>query len=73
MFFCPLPVGKNYGPYYFEGKVDSDKYLHMLQYWFWKKHLDTAEYKNTKDGASPNTSNLVQDWLHNKFGKKFLS
>ena len=44
MFFCAILSGKIYGPYFFEGKVDSEKYLNMLQNWFWKKHLDTGEY-----------------------------
>ena len=48
----------------------------MLQNWFWKKHLDTADCKKyyfQQDGATPHTSNVLQDWLGEKFSSKFLS
>ncbi len=76
MVFCGISAKKIYGPYYFEGNVDSKKYHHMLENWFWKKHLDTENYRKyyfQQDGAIPHTSNLVQDWLNEKFGEKFLN
>ena len=75
MVFCAISANKIYGPYYFEGNVDSKKYHHMLENWFWKKHLDTPNYRKyyfQQDGATPHTSNLVQNWLSEKFGEKFL-
>ena len=76
MVYFALSVKKIYRPHYFKSIVINNKYLHMFQNWFWQRYLDTAEYKKyyfQQDGASPHTSNLVQDCLHQKFGTKFLS
>lgn len=76
MVFCALSAKKIYGPYFFEGKINSLNYLDMLENWFWRKHLNTVDYKKyyfQQDGARPHTSNIVQEWLNDKFGRKFLS
>ena len=48
----------------------------MLKTFFWKKHLDTADYKKycfQQDGATPHTANTVQTWITTKFGGKFVN
>ena len=47
----------------------------MLQDWFWPKHLRTDSYKKyyfQQDGATPHTANMVQNWMREKMGKKFM-
>ena len=46
-----------------------------MQNFFWKKHLDTADYKKyyfQQDGARPHTAAPVQNWLKSKFLDKFV-
>ena len=48
----------------------------MLKFFFWLKHLRTAEYKKyffQQDGATPHTANTVQTWLTTKFNEKFVN
>jgi hypothetical protein len=43
-----------YGPYYFEGTINGDKYLHMLMNFFWKHHCQMKNFHNyyfMQDGA----------------------
>ena len=47
----------------------------MLQDFFWKKHLDIAEYKKyyfQQDGAPPHQAKAVHEWLTSKFSTKFI-
>ena len=76
MAFCALSSKKIYGVYFFEGNVNSQIYLHMLDKWFWKKHVNTVDWNKfifQQDGARPHTSNEVQEWLGKKFGGNFWS
>ena len=76
LFFFAISATKIYGPYYFSTSVNQHNYLEMLKVWFWPKHLRTSEYKKyyfQRDGTPPHTSNIVQEWLASKFGKKFLA
>jgi hypothetical protein len=47
----------------------------MLKKYFLLIHLRTEDYKKyyfQQDGATPHTTNVVQSWLSEKFGKKFI-
>jgi len=65
-----------YGPYYFEGTINGDKYLHMLMNFFWKHHCqmkNSHNYYFMKDGAPAHQDKVVQSYLAEKFGDKFIS
>lgn len=75
LVFCAISAAKVYGPYFFSTSVNQHNYLSMLQDWFWPKHLRTDSYKKyyfQQDGATPHTANLVQNWMREKMGKKFM-
>ena len=64
------------GPYYFTETVKKENYLKMLQSYFWRKHVQTPDYKKyyfQQDGATAHTADIVQDWLKSKFSKKFVN
>ena len=66
---------KNYGHYFLKKAITQHNFLTMLQDFFWKKHLDTAEYKKyyfQQDGAPPHKAKAVQEWLTSKFSTKFV-
>jgi hypothetical protein len=76
LVWCAFSAAKVYGPYFFSETVNQHNYLQMLQYFFWPKHIKTADYKKyhfQQDGATPHTANNVQDWLTTKFGEKFVN
>jgi len=73
--WCAISANRIFGPYYFEETVNKERYLKMLQDFFWPKLLRTAErnkYYFQQDGASAHTSKIVQAWCSLKFGRKFL-
>lgn len=75
LVWCAISAEKIYGPYFFESYVNQQNYLEMLKNFFWPKHLRTEEYKKyyfQQDGATSHTANSVQNWLSNKFSKKFI-
>jgi hypothetical protein len=47
LVWCGISANKIYGPYFFETTVNQHTYLEMLKTFFWQKHLDTADYKQT--------------------------
>ena len=76
MAFSAISSKKIYGIWFFESNVNGANYLEMLQNWFWRKHVNTVDYKKfifQQDGARPHTTKAVQTWLHDKFGTKFIS
>jgi hypothetical protein len=76
LVWCAISASKIYGPYYFSESVNQHNYLEMLKNFFWPKQLRTAEYQKyyfQQDGATPHTSNIVQEWLTSKFGAKFIN
>jgi transposase len=76
LVWCAISAARIYGPYFFSEHVNQHNYLTMLKDFFWKKHLDTADYKKyyfQQDGATPHTANTVQTWLTTKFGGKFVN
>jgi len=75
LVWCGISANMIYGPYFFETTVNQHTYLEMLQTFFWKKHLDTADYKRyyfQQDGATAHTADRVQQWLTSKFGERFV-
>jgi DNA-directed RNA polymerase subunit F len=73
--WCAISANRIFGPYYFEETVNKDRYLDMLQTFFWPKMLNTADrhkYFFQQDGAAAHTANIVQAWCSLKFGEKFL-
>ena len=76
LVWCAISAAKIYGPYFFSESVNQYNYLTMFKDFFWKKHLDTVEYKKyffQQDGATPHTANSSQTWLTTKFGEKFVN
>lgn len=76
LVFCAISAEKIYGPFYFSTTVNQHNYLEMLEKEFWRRHLDTKEYKKyyfQQDGAPAHRCNLVQKWLTDKFGDKFIN
>ncbi len=48
----------------------------MPKNYLWPKQLRTLEYQKyyfQQDGVTPNTANVVQNWLHSKFSKKSVT
>ena len=63
------------GPYFFEETVNQYNYLKMLQRFFWRRHVQTpiyTKYYFQQDGATPHTTNIVQNWLSEKFSTKLV-
>ena len=70
-----ISANRVFGPYFFETNVNKENYLEMIKSFFWPKLLNTLDYKKyyfQQDGATPHTADIVQSWLSEKFGKKFL-
>ena len=75
LIWCPISANRIFGPFYFEKTVNKENYLEMLKEYFWPKVLRTAKYKKfyfQQDGARPHTAIVVQTWLKEKLGKKFI-
>jgi len=75
MVWCAFSGNKVYGPYFFENTVNGETYLEMLKNFFWPRHLyyeKKQRYFFQQDGAPPHRCKLVQEWLKDKFGDRFL-
>ena len=75
LVWCAISAERVFGPYYFEESVNQYNYLEMLKTFFWPKVLRTASYDKyyfQQDGATPHTATAVQEWLSDKFLKKFV-
>ena len=75
LVWCAMSAKRIYGPFFFESSVNQHNYLKMLKEFFWERHRKVPEYKKyyfQQDGATPHTSNLVQNWLKSKFSDFFL-
>jgi hypothetical protein len=75
MVWCAISAAKVYGPHFFSENVNQHNYLDMLKNFFWKRHLNVEKYKEyyfQQDGATPHTTNKVQEWLKDKFSEKFV-
>lgn len=75
LVWCAISAEGIMGPYYFEESVNKDNYLEMLKTYFWRRHVQTpnnTKYYFQQDGATPHTADTVQNWLKDKFSKKFV-
>jgi len=75
LVWCAISAKRIFGPYFFENTVNQHNYLEMLKNFFWPKILKTAEYEKyyfQQDSATPHKATIVQTWLKDKFGKKFI-
>ena len=74
LVWCAMSSERIFGPYFFEGTVNQDSYITMLQSFFWPKvvRIDYKKYYFQQDGARPHTSNMVQNYLRSKFKDKFM-
>jgi hypothetical protein len=62
------------GPYFFNGTVDGQRYLEMLQDWFWPQLSpeERISLRFMQDGAPPHWSLKVRDWLNVKFPNRWM-
>jgi len=75
LVWCAISAEGIIGPYFFEESVNQHNYLTMLQTYFWRRHVQTPDYAKyyfQQDGATPHTADTVQNWLREKFSKKFV-
>ena len=75
LVWCAISANKIIGPYFFDSTVNGDNYLEMLQQFFWPEHKVQklhSHYYFQQDGAPAHRAKVVQDWLKDKFGDKFL-
>lgn len=73
--WCAISAEGIIGPYFFKQTVNKENYLEMLKTFFWRRHVQNPSYiKNyfQQDSASPHTADIVQNWLREKFSKKFV-
>jgi transposase len=76
LVWCAISANRVFGPYIFDGTVNSTNYFKMLKSFFWPKVLRTPDYQKyyfQQDGASPDKAAPVQTWLTEKFGRKFIA
>jgi len=75
LVWCAISSEGIIGPYFFEDTVNQYNYLKMFQSYFWRRNVQTSNYTKyyfQQDGATAHTSNSVQQWLLEKFSKKFI-
>lgn len=76
LVWCSISSNKIIGPYFFDSTVNADNYLEMLQQFFWQEHKRQKKYRQyyfQQDGAPPHRAIVVQEWLKDQFGDKFLT
>lgn len=75
LVWCSISAEGIIGPYFFEGSVNKDNYLQMLQTFFLRRHVqrpNSSKYYFQQDGATPHTADIVQKWLSDKFSHRFI-
>jgi hypothetical protein len=76
LVWCAISAKRVFGPYIFDGTVNSTNYLEMLKSFFWPKVLRTQDYHKyyfQQNGASPHQATTVQTYLAERFGEKFIA
>ena len=61
--WCAISANRIFGPYYFDETVNKERYLDMLQSFFWPKILKTQDrhkYYFQQNGVTAHTANVVQ-------------
>jgi hypothetical protein len=72
LVWSAISANRVFGPFVFDGIVNSINYLKMLKSFFWPKVLRTRDYQKCyfqQDGASPHKASLVQTRLTERFGE----
>ena len=73
--WCAFSGKKVYGPYFFDENVCGENYLDMLKNFFWPRHRSLENHQKyyfQQDGAPPHRRKIVQTWLKQKFGDRFI-
>uniref|UniRef100_A0A914PQU3 DUF4817 domain-containing protein n=1 Tax=Panagrolaimus davidi TaxID=227884 RepID=A0A914PQU3_9BILA len=63
------------GPYFFEGNVNGDNYLHMLRNFYLPQVQNRPGFANQvfqQDGAPPHWRLTVRDWLNANFPNRWI-
>ena len=67
--------GGHFGPFFFDGNVNSDNYLEMLRSQFWPSLVETGfadEAVFMQDGAPPHWGRQVRQWLNQMFPGRWI-
>lgn len=59
------------GPYFFDGPVNAESYLHMLEHYVWPRVKQRRMYFQ-QDGAPAHYSRAVREWLDQKFPGRWI-
>jgi hypothetical protein len=67
--WAAVGVTRLIGPIFFDGTINGQRYLHMLQTQFWPQLDDNEreEVRFMQDGAPPHWLRKVRNWLEKKF------
>ena len=75
LVWCAISSTHVFGPYFFDSTVNSTNYLEMLRTYFISRVDKTQEYGKSyfqQDGARAHTATVVQTYLTQRFGTRFL-
>ena len=75
MVWCAISSTHLFGPYFFDTTVNSTNYLEMLKTYFIPRVGKTRDYGKSyfqQDGAKAHTATVVQTYLTQRFGTRFL-
>ena len=77
MVWCGIWRGQIVGPFFFQGTVTAESYLHMLETFLWPflenvpvQHRQNMWYQC--DGASAHFALIVRDWMNRTFGQRWI-
>ena len=76
LVWCGVSANNLIGPYYFDGPVNTDSYLNMLQEFLLPSFRRLRVVRRTvfqQDGAAAHTADRVLEWLHATFGDRVIS
>ena len=75
LVWCAISATRTFGPYFFEGTVNSTNYLEMIRTFFIPKVDKTQHYGKSyfqQDGATAHTATAVQTYLTERFEGRFI-
>jgi transposase len=75
LVWCAISSTHVFGPYFFDTTVNSTNYLEMLRTYFIPRVDKTQDYGKSyfqQDGARAHTATVVQTYLTQRFGTRFL-
>lgn len=65
--WCAISSNGIIGPYFHDGNVNGQSYLHMLQNWFMPRFPEEEGLIFQQDGAPPHYALTVRQWLNDTF------